>query len=721
MSDDTNATLKGDDEVIADAKSYYDLVIAFDQENRTEALADKEFLRGDQWDVNARRLREIEQRPCLTVNVLPSFIQQVINDQRQNKSNIKTHPVEDADEEVNEVAQGLIKHIEYASNADVAYDRALGSATEIGFGYWRLITDYCNEKSFDQDIKFSSIRNPFSVYFDPLSTEPDGSDQRKCLISIDQPRAEFEKEYPKASTLGAEWLTGTGNNKNDDWITKDSIRVAEFYRIEETEADLYQLPDGQTAWADDLQAMGLPEEARKVLKTRKSKKRKVMLYKLTGAEVLERTEIKCRWIPVFPVWGTEIDINGKVYRQGMIRTAKDPARMYNVLVTAATEEVASRSKAPWVGAEGQFEGHEKKWRQANTRNFPYLEYKPTTVEGQLAPPPQRQPMADVPAGFLTMAGHARDDIKATTGIFDASLGAAGNEASGKAIVARQRQGDVANFHYQDNLVRTQRHCGRCIIEMIPYYYDATRLVRIMGEDGSIKSTTINQPQVAENGAEMLLNNLTVGQYDVTVESGPAYSTQRQEAADAMVQLAQGNPQIMQVAGDLVVKSLDFKGADEIAERLKLAMPPEIRNAANDEQDPQVAIVTAQAQQAIDQLQQQIQAAEQGIAQRDAELKRLQQEKEDAEHKLMIEGYKAKTERLKALAPAMPAEQVQALVIETLQALMAQPEPIQAEQEMAIESMEPPPNQMEMPPQEMQEQPPQGGFFTPEEAPPQQGY
>jgi len=708
-------------EVVEDARAFFDYVNAYDDENRREALDDKQFLRGDQWLATDRQLREVEQRPCLTINVLPSFIQQVVNDQRQNKTNIKTHPVENADDKLNEIAQGLIKHIEYSSNADVAYDRALGSATEVGFGYWRLITDYCDDKSFDQEIKYTSIRNAFSVYFDPNSVEPDGSDQKRCLIAVDVPRKDFEKQYPDASILGAEFISSTGNNQSQ-WATDQSIRVGEFYRIEETDEILYRVGNGASAFGDELKKLGMTESDLKGLTSRKSKRRKVMLYKITGAEVLESTEIKCRWIPVFPVWGTEIDINGKVYRQGMIRAAKDPAKMYNVLMSAATEEVASRSKAPWIGAEGQFEGHEKKWRQANRRAFPYLEYKPKTVEGTLAPPPQRQAMTDVPTGFLTMAGHARDDIKATTGIFDASLGAQGNETSGKAINARKRQGDVANFHYADNLVRTQRHCGRCILDMIPNYYDATRIVRIMGDEGDISTAQINQPSLNQNGAEILLNDMTAPRYDLTVESGPAYSTQRAEATDAMVQLAQGNPQIMQVAGDLIVKGMDFKGADQIAERLKMALPPPIQQALeNSDESPEVAAVKAQAQQVIDQANQQIQAAEQGIAQRDEALRKMQDEllKRQEEHEakmaeIQVKAYDAEKKRITAMAPAVDPQLLmqvaQQVAVSALQSVMPQPEI-----GMPMKAQEYPPQQM---PQQMQQEPPPGGFFSPDELPTQ---
>jgi predicted small secreted protein len=681
-------------DVIADAKAFYEAVSAYESENRAEALDDKQFIKGGagQWDPNARRLREIEQRPCLTFNVLPTFIQQIVNDQRQNKTNIKTHPVEEGDKELNEVAQGLIKHIEYESNADVAYDRSLGNATEIGFGYWILETDYESPKSFDQVIRYKSIRNPFTVYFDPLSTEPDGSDQRKCLIAIDVAKEDYKKEYPKSELSSADWVSATGNGQ-DGWVTDETIRVAQFYRIEETEATLYQLPDGSAAWEEDL---GEFASAKSILKSRKSCKRKTMLYKLNGFEVLETTEIKCPWIPVFPVWGTEIDINGKVYRQGMIRAAKDPARMYNVLMSAATEEVASRTKSPWIMAEGQAEGHEKKWRQANQRNFAYLEYKPTTVEGQLAPPPQRQPMVDVPAGFLTMAGHTRDDIKATTGVFDASMGAASNETSGKAILARERQGDITNFHYRDNLTRTQKHCGRCILAMIPHYYDATRIVRIMGEDESVKSVEINKPKMGAVG--QFVNDMSqVAEFDITVSAGPAYQTQQQEATEAMVQLSQTNPNIMAVAGDVVVRNLPFRGADEIADRLKMALPSNIQEMIQDDKaDPQVQIIKAQANQAIDQLQQQIQAAEAGIAERDAALRDAEEKAANEARKIEIDAYKAETERMKALAPAIDPGLLQQVAT---QAAMA-----------ALEMAQPQVQQAVMPPEEMPQMPPD--FATP---------
>jgi hypothetical protein len=347
-----------------------------------------------------------------------------------------------------------------------------------------------------------------------------------------------------------------------------------------------------------------------------------MWYKVTAVDILEKAEIPCRWIPVFPVYGDELDVDGKVIRSGLIRNAKDPSKMYNFWMTAATEEVALRPKTPYIGAEGQFEGHEHEWALANNASFPFLEYKPVALGGMLAPPPQRQPMADMPIGTLQMAMHANDNIKATTGLFDSSLGARGNASSGKQEIAQQRQGDMANFHYVDNLARTIRHAGRCIIDMIPKLFDTERVVRLLGEDEKVTHAAINKPVPPEEqkpdpktGAiRTVLNDLRVGKYDVTVSTGPSYSTLRQEAADAMIQFGQSWPKLMDLAGDKVVKAMDWPGAEEIAERIERTIPPEVKGeeAEQTELPPEVQQQLQQMQGYIQQLEQAMQEANNGL-------------------------------------------------------------------------------------------------------------
>lgn len=646
------ASEQTDDDILAEARKRYALCIDANSDNREKALADLRFLSGEQWDDKDKTRRSIEGRPCLTINKLPTFVHQVTNDIRQNKPGIKVHPVDDyADVETAKVEQGLIRHIEYSSNADVAYDTAGGSAASIGVGYFQIITDYCSPTSFDQEIKFKRIRNALSVMVDPLSTEPDGSDMKFCFIESQMARSEFEALYPDAE---ANNMTLFQNGEAYQyWLSEDTVLVCEYYRIERTPATLVMLSDGSTGYKDEL--TDLPPGVT-VIDERKSYKQKVMWRKITGVDVLETTEIKCDWIPVFPVYGDEIDIEGRVTRSGLVRYARDPAQMYNYWMTAATEEVAMRNKTPYIGAEGQFEGYEDDWQAANTTSFSYLQYKPVTIDGNLAPAPQRQPMADVPTGVLAMAMHASDNIKATTGLFDSSLGARGGATSGRQELAQQRQGDVANFHYADNLNRTVRHAGRCIVSMIPHYYDSARAVRILGEDEKATHAKINQPIPPEEqelneetGAiKTVMNDLTVGEYDITVSAGPGYDTLRQEAVEGMIQAGQSYPRLWEIAGDKMVSAMDWPGAEEIAERLKRTIPPQIIGPEGDKDAPVVMtsqgpVPLEQAGALIDQLGQKMQQMQpmvekkaQELAAQEQELKTLQAELERQAEKLNYE-------------------------------------------------------------------------------------
>lgn len=604
-------------------REFTDNAIKADNANRQDAVADLRFLAGDQWDETIKRQRQLERRPCLTFNRLPTYLHQVTNDQRQNKVGIKVHPVGDgADEEGAQIYQGMIRQIESQTNADTAYDTAVNSAAAIGFGFWRLITDYESPTSFDQVIKYQRIRDALKVYFDPASVEGDGSDAKQCVIVSDMPKEEFKRTYPGKLDANQTTIYALGNQVQPGWMTDSMVRVVEYYYFAYEDKTLYLLGDGSTTTNE-------PPAGTIIKDKRKTQIPQLKWVKACAGAVLDRTDIMCQWIPVFPVWGEELDIQGKVIRKGIIRDAKDPAQMYNFFMTSATEEVSLRPKTPFIGAEGQFEGHEKKWGQANNRSFAYLEYKPVSVDGILAPPPQRSMMADVPVGMLQMALHAADNIKAVTGLFDSSLGARGSATSGIQEREQQRQGDVANFHYIDNLHRSIRHCGRCLVDMIPHYYDAKRVVEIMRENGDIESVEINTPAtneqgqpIDENGApivdpvnqvQKILNDVTMGRYGVTFDAGPGYATQREEAQASMIELGSKWPKILDIAGDKVVENMDWPGAEDIARRIKATIPQNITSADKEEDGseppqqlpPEIERALQQYDQMVEQMQQEI--------------------------------------------------------------------------------------------------------------------
>lgn len=657
-------------------------------ENRMNGLNDLAFLKGDQWDERIKMDRALDGRPTLTINKLPTSLHQITNPQRQNVPGIKVHPTSTGNQKLAELVQGAIRHVEYKSNADVAKDTAVNSAAAIGFGYFMILPQYKSEDSFDQVLAFKRIRNSFTVYFDPGSTELDGSDQQWCVVSEKIKRVEFKLEYPDKDPCDFTASHALGD-RISDWITTDEVRIASYFRIYRKKATLCLLQDGTTGYKDDL-----PKEYHnQIASERETTRSEVQWFKLTANQILEKTVIQCKWIPVFPVYGDEIDLDGKVYRSGMIRNAKDPARMYNYWVTAATEEVGMRPRAPYIGAEGQFEGHEVKWRQANKRNFSYLEYKPKSLGGQLAPPPQRQPMADVPVGVLAMAAHASDDIKATTGIFDASLGARSNETSGVAIRRRDQQGEVSNYHYTDNLNITLRHAGRCILDMWPHYYDGTRMLEIMGVDGKITSEMINKPQqsMGEDGQPKLdeqgqavieiMNDMSkVADFAVTISVGPSYDTLRQEAVEGMTATAQAWPKLMDVAGDKIIRTMDWPMADEIADRVAKTIPPELmtdqdkqkhgnEQTVDTPQGPvpvsQASAVIAQLNQQMQQMGQMLQEAQSGMAkaQLDAESRERVAEI-NAANKMDVEELKGMIQMLVAQMQPPPALVAKAMTTET---------------------------------------------------------
>jgi len=709
--DDKPAKGSDDEAIIAEAVKFLSDTASSESENRSEGLDDLWFLQGaGQWPAQIKAMRQAEGRPCLTINTLPAMTHQVTNDLRQNKPSIKVHPVDDdADVKTAEVMQGLIRHIEYDSNAEVAIVTAATYATACGAGYFELITDYESETSFDQVIKFQRIRNPFTVYMG-FHIQPDGSDMKKCMIVDDMPKVDFKAEFPKADA-GDGFQTGIGNSA-PGWMDGNMVRVARYFRIECEYETLCLLEDGSAVFKSEL-----PEGA-VVIKERKSERRKVMVYKLTACEILERTEIACNWIPVFPIYGDELDINGKVFRSGLIRHSKDPARMYNFWMTSATEEVSLRPKTPYIGAEGQFEGYEGEWGSANRVSHAFLQYKPVSLDGSLAPAPQRQPMADVPSGVLAMAGHARENIKATMGLFDASLGARGTATSGKQELAQQREGDTAQFHYQDNANITLRHAGRCLLWMIPRYYDTPRAIRILGEDEKPGSAKINQEfetgkvDPETQAVETAMHDLTVGEYDCTITSGPSYTTMRQEAAASMASIAQSWPKIMDVAGDKFVSAMDWPGADEIAKRIKRTIPPEIVGD-EDGNTPAPMVQTPNGPVPVEQ-------ASQMMAQMDQGLKEMSQQLEEATsgiEKAKIDGqFKVEVAEINARSK-QDVEELKGM-IQILIQKMQPPPMLVADAMVEGKAGEAPPSAQSEPPPQMaapeQTEPAPAGFSLPEQ-------
>ena len=589
--------------------------------NRSEAAEDLKFAAGDQWPVEIQNSRNLEARPCLTINKMDAYVRQITNQQRQQRPRMKAHGMNDqSDEKIAEIITGICRHIELNSNADSAYDTAFDFAVRMGWGYIRLRTDYAHEDSFDQEIFIDAVHNPFTVYFDPNSTMPDGSDAEFCLITEVISKKVFRKMYPDAEETSFT-LRGTGDS-NAEWVTREDIRIAEYYYTKRTESTLYLLSDGTKVWKDEYKE----RDGVMILDERKSLKKTIHWCKLTAMEILEERDIPGRYIPVIPVFGQQLNVEGKRKRFGLVRQAKDPQRMYNFWQTAITESIALAPKAKWILAEGQDEGHEEEWAQANVKAFPVLRYKQKDIDGTPAPPPQRLQPEPPPAGVMAAAATIQQDLQSVVGIYDPSQLPTGN-ISGKALQGQQMQVDMVNYNYYDNLTRSIRQVGKIVLQWIPKIYDTQRVMRIIGDDGKHELVTLNQRVQDTQGVSKVLNDVTIGEYDVVMETGPGYNSKRQEAVDAMLPLLSANQELFNVAGDLVFRNMDFPGAETIADRLAAANPLAQINTKSDI-PPQVQMQLAQSQQQLQVLQQQLEEMQLAMQQRQD----IEQVKQDAETK-----------------------------------------------------------------------------------------
>ena len=517
-----------------------------DSENRGEAKDDLRFVNGKQWPEAYENERKAEGQPCLVINRSQRFVDQVVGDQRQNRPRIKIHPVDNnSDIETAKIIEGIIRNIETVSNADVAYDSSIENTTACGRAFIMIVNRYVDDESFEQELLIRAIRDPLSVTWDPNAAEHDLSDAKYIFISDYITREAFKEQYPNAAEAPVE---GDG-----DWATADKIRIAQYW------------------------------------------------YVMSGAEILEGpytwTRVlpngrRCgRYIPIVPVWGKELYVDGKRRMRGLIRFTKDAQRLYNYAKTVEAELLILAPKVPWIGTEEMFKGHTDEWNMAHSRKKAFLTYNPDPQAKQAKP--ERPEPIHQHSGLVSTMANADDDMKATTGIYDTGLGAPSNETSGKAIMLRQKESDTATFAFIDNLSRAMTHIGKILLDLIPAYYSEEKMVRILGVDNKPQNVPVNQP-VAVNpvtkeiigpdagSAELMdaikivQNDLTVGKYDVVVTTGPSFNTQRIETAEMLMKFVQSAPQTLELIGDQIFENLDWPNADKIAEGFRMLLPEQLR-------------------------------------------------------------------------------------------------------------------------------------------------
>lgn len=711
-------------DVHAEALRQYERGYNRDRSNIEAGYEDLRFSAEEgQWDEAARKLREDQGRPILTVDRTGQFVRQVTGDIRQLRPAIKVMPIDDrgSAEVADKVLPGLVRYIERRSDASGVYFGGADSMVRAGIGHWRVLAEYAGTDTFLQELRIAPVDDGLAVVWDPDAILPTREDARFCFVPVDMSRAAFEEAYPDASPDS--FRTDVVSDAFSDWCSDDHVRVAEYWVKVPTKRRFAKLPGGgiddvtdDPAGEADVVALGATIEERD--------DHKVVRYLISASEILEGPDDHPgRLIPIIPCIGEEIRIGRQVVRRGVVRGLRDVQRLYNYALSAEAEVVALQPKAPFIGTEKNFEKHLPDWEVANAENAPYLRFTPDPANGG-APPQRSQPPVSS-QGISELKATAAADFSAVTGIYPASLGASSNESSGRAILARQREGDTGTYHYIEAFQRAVRYTGRVLLDLIPHIYDTARTLRIVGEDGKVDVLKINQGAVDPNGDGIelqTLNDVTVGAYDIAIEMGPSFSSKKEEARDGMQTLMQAlGPQAAPMFVDLLVKMQDWPLADQIAKRARLLLPAQIQQAEAAESgeplppppppaplspEQQATMAKEERAQAIDQLR-----AEQAL---------VAIQNETLKTQLAIMQARAATPAPVADDPVVRALLAEVSTLGQIVAGLVQPPmqpgpPPPAPPGPPMPPPDPgaPPPAPQLPPIE----PPPGGFFVPGEAPP----
>lgn len=720
-----------DQRIIKQARQRAKRAIDWERTARVNYIDDTKFASGDsrnnyQWEATMRDYRAGQNKPAFTINVLRQHNLQVINDARQNKQGITVKAAGgEASYKSAQIFGAVIRHIEYRSNAQQnVYTTALRTQVIGGIGYWRVVTDYTDDESFDQEIFIRRIKDPLSVYLDPDISEADGSDAKFGFIFEKVPRDEAEEEHPE---LKDRWPDET-LSEHMDWVTDTHVRFAEYFRVifEDDELVAFNDDNGEqvimqlSKVVESLPAMeGWPKESQRNAlrqmggKFRTIRRRKVEWYKIAGDLIIDRREWPGTYIPIIRLPGEETVIDGQMDRKGHTRAMIDPQKNLNYWTSEGAAQVALQTKSPWIGPKAAFEGNTAYWDKASTTPPPYLPYNHMDDEGNPIPAPSRVDPPVMASAFIQGIQIAENQLRASSGQFQAEMGAPGNEKSGVAIQQRQRQADNSTYHYVDHQAMAIRFTGKILIDLIPKVYDTPRIVKMLAEDGTETDIKVdpNAPKALEEQktsgpgedqqAVLAIFNPNVGKYEVEADIGPGFATKRQEAFNALSQIIQSSPDLMNIAGDLMFKAADFPLADELAQRLRRMVPAQALGDGPSPGEEQLKQQNDMLQQLMGKLQQ--------------EIARLQLEAKSKADKNTVDGYRAETDRLEALADFLPSDMdgMMALVRVAVNEALANPipeirgnmpeeaaEPLQEspEEQQALPPPQEAPNAVEMPPE-----------------------
>ena len=713
------------DPIVKEAHDRFQRCMEWESDWRAQFLHDVKFANGDskngwQWPDNIRNSRQNINRPCLTMNLIKAHNRMISNDARKNKSEVKFFGMGNGStSEMAGVYQDLYRWVSMQSQAQAALTQAREFQIDGGIGYVRLITEYDSDDSFDVSPRIMPVDDPLAIVMDRDSQRLDRLDSRYAMVFDDVADDEFKDAYPDIAPLVGKAPLGIGSAYSSFYMKNRTKLMEYFRRVPERKRLLsfVHLGERHTIAHDRLEMLVRDREALdRIVSDPTTRDREVMVdrvewYLIAGQRIIDQTIWPGRYIPIIPIIGEETKIEGRVDRKGHTRSMLDAQRMFNYNASAQVEYGALATKAQWIAPAKSIEEFEQVWRTINTENpavVPYQHYDEDHPDATM-PPPQRIDPPKVSEAFQVGMENAKNQFMMVTGQYENSMGEQGNERTGAAINARRRQGATATYHFQDNYEVGLIALGKQFLDLCPKVFDTKRTIRISVDEGMDFDLELD-PGLAQGYIEHRAHdgaivkkalNPLVGKFDVAPKVGPAFDSKQEETADSLTLLMTQAPAFAPLIADLMVKNMQFDGAQEAAARLRRMVP---KQALGEGPSPAEA-----------QLQQQVQVLQVELA------KLLTKNSSDKlkligkEQKRDIEAYNAETQRMKALQEALPLDEaglrqvVEQLVSDSLQTNVAQ---IDAENEPQEEAEAGPEAEAEVAPFHGAQQAPDGRHYLP---------
>ncbi len=569
-----------------------------DQDNREAALEAQWFIEKQDgqwepewWDANSGK-------PRYTFDMTSPIVDQIAGEIEQADFDIKVRPAGgDSSKETAQILDGLIRNIENISNASAIYSHAGRNMVATGIDGWRVVQEYCDGMSYDQDLMIKPIYN-FSerVWFDVGSQTRDRSDSKYCFVLQAIPSDEYKERFPKGSGQSV----SSGRTKTGYYQKAATIVCGQIYYVKYEKTEIAMLSDGKIIeLTDDTKAVldELADNGITVSQSRPRKKPVVYSRLFDGSGWLtdeQRTVFS--YIPVIPTYGNFKVIEDKTVYRGVVQKLMDPQRVMNYSLSREIEEGALAPRAKYWMTPKQAAGHEEKLRTMNVNSDPVQFYNPDpTVAG--GAPPQQSGGAQINPGLRTVSESMRQIMGQTAGMFAANMGDNPGLQSGVAIKSLQQKGDNGTIKYFKAMEIAISQTARVMVDAMPRVYDTTQQKRILNADGSFEMQTLNQTVIdGQTGKPVVINDLSKGKYDVTCSAGPSFQSRSQEAVQTILEMAAFDPSVIQSGADILFNNLDSPGMDLIAQRKRQQLlaagviPP---TQMTDEEKAQIAQAQAQ--------------------------------------------------------------------------------------------------------------------------------